>query len=338
MEIAILGIDLGKSTFHLCGQDRAGHVLLRRKLSRSQLLPALVQLPPCLIVMEACAGAHYLARKLTEMGHQAKLIAAQYVKPFVKGNKNDFIDAEAICEAARRPTMRFVAIKTLDQQALAVLHRMRDGFVRDRTRCMNQVHGFLLEFGLVVPKGHAGMRQLAVLLDAKKEQLPQRFIHLLERLHAHYVDLSKQIAELERECSRLLAEDEAGKRLLTVPGIGPVTASLMVAQIGNATQYVNGRHMAAALGLVPRQHSTGGRPRLLGISKRGDKNLRRLLVQGARAVLIQREKHHDALNDWVQRVMARRHINVAVVALANKIARIAWAVLAKGTSYEPKLM
>ena len=182
------------------------------------------------------------------------------------------------------------------------------------------------------------MRQLAILLDAKKEQLPQRFIHLLELLHANYVDLSKQSVELERECSRLLAEDEAGKRLMTVTGIGPVTASLMVAQIGNATQYANGRHMAAALGLVPRQHSTGGRSRLLGISKRGDKNLRRLLVQGSRAVLIQREQHHDALIDWVQRVMARRHINVAVVALANKIARIAWAVLAKGTSYEPKLM
>lgn len=338
MELAILGIDLGKNTFHLHGQDKAGHPVLRRKVSRQQLLPALVQMPRCLVVMEACAGAHYLARKAIELGHDAKLIAPQYVKPFVKSNKNDFIDAEAICEAARRPTMRFVAIKTLDQQALAVLHRMRDGFVKDRTRCMNQVHGFLLEFGLTVGKGHAGMRQLATLLDKKREQLPQRFIHLLERLHAHYVDLNHQIDDLERECIWMLREDEAGQRLLTVPGIGPVTASLMLSLVGNARQYANGRHMAASLGLVPKQHSTGGKATLLGISKRGDKNLRRLLVQGARAVLIQSHRHHDALNEWVQRVMARRHTNVATVALANKIARIAWAVLAKGVSYEPRLL
>ena len=338
MELMILGIDLGKNTFHLHGQDKAGHMVLRRKVSRQQLLPTLVQIPRCLVVMEACAGSHYLARKAIELGHDAKLIAPQYVKPFVKSNKNDFIDAEAICEAARRPTMRFVAIKTLDQQALAVLHRMRDGFVKDRTRCMNQVHGFLLEFGLVVSKGHAGMRQLANLLDEKREQLPQRFIHLLERLHAHYLDLSHQIDELERECTWLLHEDEAGRRLLTVPGIGPVTASLMLSLVGNARQYANGRHMAASLGLVPKQHSTGGKATLLGISKRGDKNLRRLLVQGARAVLIQSHRHDDALNDWIRRLMARRHTNVATVALANKIARIAWAVLSKEISYEPRLI
>jgi transposase len=282
--------------------------------------------------MEACAGSHFIARHLMAFGHQVKLISPQFVRPFVKGNKNDFLDAEAICEAASRPAMRFVTPKTEAQQTLAVLHRMRDALVQERTRAANQAHGFLLEFGISLPTGLSVVRRLPETLAGK--ELPPRLVELLMGLHRHFCYLDERIKVLDQDMARQLAEDDLGSRLLTIPGIGPITASVLSAEVGDGKQYGSSRDFAASVGLVPRQHSTGGRARLLGISKRGDKNLRRLLVQCARAYLQKLEHHQGVLADWVRALRTRRHSNVVVCALANKLARIAWAIAAHHTAFE----
>ncbi|MFM6991672.1 MAG: IS110 family transposase [Rhodoferax sp.] len=331
--VTLLGIDIGKHTFHLHGQDSRGHAVFRKKVSRSQLIQVLAQLPVCTVVMESCAGAHWLARRIEGLGHQVKLIAPQYVKPFVKGNKNDFVDAEAICEAASRPSMRFVSIKSADQQTLAAVHRLRESLIGNRTAAINQVHGFLLEFGVALPASKAAIARLPALLEEQPD-IPPRMVAIMQRLHAQIQWLNQEIKSLESELERQLKEDEAGKRLLSIPGIGPITASALAAEAGNASAYRCGRDFAASLGLVPRQYSTGGRATLLGISKRGDKHLRRLLVQGARAVMQRIEKREDALGPWVRSLLSRRHSNVVACALANKLARIAWVVMSKGVSYE----
>lgn len=288
--------------------------------------------PSCVVAMEACAGSHYVARQLAAIGHTAKLISPQFVKPFVKGNKNDFVDAEAICEAASRPSMRFVTPKTESQQTLSVLHRMRETLVRDRTRTANQMHGFLLEFGVSLPKGLAIMKRLAVVLA--EHELPVRLTVLLQRLHDHFVYLDEQIKELDKEVAGQLADDDLGRRLLSIPCVGPITASLLAVEMGDGQQYGCSRDFAASVGLVPRQYSTGGRANLLGISKRGDKNLRRLLVQCARVYMQHLERQKGALADWVRSLLTRRHSNVVACALANKLARIAWAISAHHTEYE----
>jgi transposase len=252
-DVTLIGIDLGKHSFHVHGQDRRGKALLRKKFSRKQLIEFFATFHACTVVMEACAGAHYMARQLAGYGHEVKLISPQFVRPFVKSNKNDFVDAEAICEAASRPSMRFVTPKNEAQQVLSALHRVRESLIRERTKASNQIHGFLLEFGVSLPIGRAAIRRLPAILD-------------------------EQIAEIEKELTAQLADDDLGQRLMTVPGIGPITASVLASEMGDGRQYRCGRDFAAALGLVPRQYSTGGRNNLLGISKRGDKNLRRLLV------------------------------------------------------------
>lgn len=332
--MALLGIDIGKHHFHLHGQDSKGHQVLRKKVTRTQLLRLLVQVPVCTIVMESCAGAHWLARELLQFGHKVKLIAPQYVKPFVKGNKNDFIDAEAICEAASRPSMRFVSIKTAEQQTLGALHRVRDALVRQRTAAINQVHGFLLEFGISLPVGFAAIRRLPILLDDEHERLPPRLIALLRRLYEQIQSLSEQVKQIETDLMAQLKEDEMSQRLLTIPGIGPITASALSAELGDASHFRCGRDFAASLGLVPGQYSTGGKQKLLGISKRGDKHIRRLLVQGARAVMQRANTRDDALGRWLRSLLSRRHSNVVACALANKMTRIAWAVLRKGVVYD----
>lgn len=316
--VTLVGIDLGKHSFHLHGQDRKGQAVFRRKLNRKQLVEFFAKFHPCTAVMEACAGAHYLARKLVAMGHEVKLISPQYVRPFVKGNKNDFIDAEAICEAASRPTMRFVPPKTEAQQTLSMLHRVRESLVHDRTKTANQMHGFLLEFGIGLPTGFAVIKRLPALL-AEHEDLPPQLVSVLERLHEHFQYLDGQIAEVEKQLSHQVHQDDLGQRLMTLPGVGPIAAS---------------RDFAASLGLVPRQYSTGGKATLLGISKRGDKNLRRLLVQCARAFMQRLDKYPSPLADWVRLLLTRRHSNVVACALANKLARMAWALARGHTVYE----
>lgn len=333
-DVTLIGIDLGKHTFHLHGQDKAGRMVFRKKLSRSQMFALLSNFPPCTVVMEACAGAQWVARRVTALGHQAKLISPQFVKPFVQGNKNDFADAQAICEAASRPSMRFVSPRTETQQTISALHRVREALVRERTATINQIHGFLLEFGISLPKGPAIVKRLPAVLAEHEAALPPRLTGLLERLHAHFSYLSEEIAELERELTQQLAEDEKSSRLLEIPGVGPITASVLVAELGDAKQFATARQFAASVGLVPRQYSTGGKPTLLGISKRGDKNLRRLLVQCARVIMQGIKRRNDALGTWVRAMLLRRHSNVVACALANKLARTAWAILAKGTHYD----
>lgn len=330
--VALVGIDLGKHSFHLHGQDKAGREVFRKKATRLQMMRLLGNLPACTVALEACTGAHFIARQLITTGHEVKLIAPQFARPFVKSNKNDFIDAEAICEAASRPTMRFVTPKTEVQQTLSVLHRIRESLVRDRTKTVNQVHGFLLEFGVSLPKGLSLVRRLPTTLA--EHELPHRLVALLMRLHRHFCYLDEQIRDLDKEMTSQLADDDLGSRLMTIPCIGPITASLLSAEVGDGKQYGCSRDFAASVGLVPRQYSTGGRSNLLGISKRGDKNLRRLLVQCARVYLQRLEHQQGALADWVRSLLQRRHSNVVACALANKLARIAWAIAASHSEFE----
>ena len=330
--VTLVGIDLGKHSFHVHGQDRTGKAVFRKKLSRKQLLEFFATFHGCTVVMEACAGAHWMARKLSDLGHSVKMISPQFVRPFVKSNKNDFVDAEAICEAASRPSMRFVTPKTESQQTLSALHRVRQALVRDRVCTTNQMHGFLLEFGISLPVGHAVVKRLSLVLA--EHQLPPRLVAVLERLHAHFKYLTEQIGDIEKELQRQLSDDALGQRLLTIPGVGPITASLLASELGDGKQYRCSRDFAAAVGLVPRQYSTGGRSTLLGISKRGDKNIRHLLVQCARAYMLRLGKQSGRVADWTRAMLARRHSCVVTCALASKLARIAWAIVRHNTVFE----
>jgi transposase len=331
-DVTLVGIDLGKHLFHLHGQDRHGKAVFRKKANRKQLVEFFAAFHACTVVMEACAGAHHMARKLATFGHHVKLISPQYVRPFVKSNKNDFVDAEAICEAASRPAMRFVTPKTESQQTLSALHRMRESLIRDRTKTVNQIHGFLLEFGISLPVGNAVITRLPAVLA--EHPLPPRLIAILERLHAHFKYLNEQIGEIDKEIARQLADDDLGQRLLSIPGVGPITASVLAAEMGDGKQYRCSRDFAASIGLVPRQYSTGGKSNLLGISKRGDKNIRRLLVQCARAYMLRLERQHGRLAQWVRAMLTRRHPNVVACALANKLARTAWALATRNTTFD----
>ncbi|MBB2984204.1 transposase [Paraburkholderia tropica] len=328
----LVGIDLGKHAFHLHGQDQHGNAVFRKKVSRKQLVEFFATLQACTVVMEACAGAHHMARTLASFGHHVRLISPQFVRPFVKSNKNDFVDAEAICEAASRPSMRFVSPKTESQQTLSALHRVRDSLVRDRVKAVNQVHGFLLEFGVSLPVGKTVMTRLPAALA--EHALPPRLVAILERLHEHYKYLSDQIDELEKEMYRQLADDELGQRLLSIPCVGPITASVLAAEMGDGKQYGSSRDFAASIGLVPRQYSTGGKANLLGISKRGDKNIRRLLVQCARVYMQRLDRQVGRLADWVRSMLTRRHSNVVACALANKLARTAWALATHNATFD----
>jgi transposase len=330
--VTLVGIDLGKHSFHLHGQDQRGKAVFRKKVNRKQLVEFFSVLHACTVVMEACAGAHHMARKLASFGHQVKLISPQYVRPFVKSNKNDFVDAEAICEAASRPAMRFVTPKTESQQTLSALHRVRESLIRDRTKTVNQIHSFLLEFGISLPVGNAAITRLPAVIA--EHSLPPRLIAILERLHDHFKYLNEQIGEIDKELARQLADDNLGQRLLSIPGVGPITASVLAAEMGDGKQYVCSRDFAASIGLVPRQHSTGGKSKLLGISKRGDKNIRRLLVQCARAYMLRLERQHGRLAQWVRAMLTRRPSNVVACALANKLARTAWALATHNTTFD----
>jgi transposase len=336
MNITQVGIDLAKLVFQVHGVDARGKVTLRKQLKRSQVVAFFAQLEPCRIGMEACGGAHFWARKLMECGHAVKLIAPQFVKPYVKSNKNDVADAEAICEAVGRPNMRFVPIKNSEQQALLGMHRARQGFVTERTAQANQIRGLLSEFGLVMPVGIRSISsKLPEILEDAENGLSGVSRALFARLFEHLRALDRQVQELEREINAWHREDTASQRLQAIPGIGPLTASALVASIGDAKVFRNGRQFAAWLGLVPRQNSTGGKTSLLGISKRGDTYLRTMLIHGARSVLLHLKSHPDQADGWLARVANRRNPNIAAVALANKNARTVWALLAHGRDYQP---
>lgn len=330
-EITTLAIDLAKQIFQLHGVDRRGMCVLRRQVRRAQLLRLMAQLPPCTVVMEACGGAHEWGRRIQGLGHQVKLIAPQYVKPFVKGNKTDRNDAEAICEAAQRPGMRFVALKTVEQQQVLSLHRLRSAVVKTRTALANQLRGLLAEFGLVVPQGLQRLRRaLPELLEDADNSLPPLLREELNLQAQRLRELDAQVQRLTLRIEQHARADARTHALMQRRGVGPLIASAFAAEIGEPQSFKNGRQVAAWLGLVPRQHSTGGKPLLLGISKRGDAYLRTLLIHGARAVMRTADRHEDALAQWARAVKARRGVHKATVALANKMARQLWAQLAYG--------
>jgi transposase len=339
MNITTIGLDLAKNVFQVHGVNEQSKGVLRKKLKRTDVVNFFAKLLPCLIGMEACAGAHYWARKLSELGHTVKLMAPQFVKPYVKGNKNDARDAEAICEAVSRPSMRFVPVKTIEQQAVLSLHRARQGFVAARTAQANQIRGLLSEFGIVIPRGiqHLAHRMPGILGDAENG-LSGASRDLFSRLFNHFLELDRQAKEMEDQIKAWHRENTNSQRLEGIPGIGPITATALIAAIGKADEFKNARQLAAWLGLVPRQHSSGGKDQLLGISKRGDVYLRTLLIHGARSVLLRLKGRGDQAEGWLAQLMKRRNHNIAAVALANKNARIVWALLAHDREYQAGYM
>lgn len=337
MQITSIGIDLAKNVFQVHGVDEHGRKVFNKALKRAQMAPFFVNLPPCLMGMEACGSAHHWARKLQAMGHSVRLMAPQFVKPYVKTNKNDAADAEAICEAVGRPNMRFVPVKNVEQQSVLALHRVRQGFVKARTAQANQIRGLLAEFGLTLPQGMGGLTsQVPELIEDASNELPGAFRLLVQRLLEHLQELGRQVQELEAQILAWHRQSEASRKIEQIPGIGPITASALVASLGDASNFKDGRQVSAWLGLVPRQHCSGGKQNLLGISKRGDTYLRTLLIHGARSVIYHApaKEHSGAACSWVNNVVQRRNKNVAAVALANKNARIVWALLAHDRPYQ----
>ncbi len=337
MNIKRIGIDLAKQVFQVHGVDGQEKAVLRQKLARAKMLTYFQKLPPCLIGMEACSSAHYWGRELQKMGHTVKLMAPQFVKPYVKSNKNDANDAEAICEAVARPTMRFVAIKTIEQQDIQAVHRIRSELVQQRTAKVNQIRGLLGEYGLVVGQRIDVLRKaLPLILEDAENGLTVDFRTLLEGLQQDLITLDQRVDEMDKKIKLLASSNEDAKRLQQIPGIGPITATVLISAIGDGKQFKRGRDLAAWLGLTPRQHSSGGKDRLLGISKRGDAYLRTLLIHGARAVLKVVGNKEDPRSRWIQNLCGRRNKNIAAVALANKNARIVWALLTKKTDFLPE--
>ncbi|MDR5763279.1 IS110 family transposase [Caballeronia sp. LZ035] len=333
-EIRLVGVDIGKFVFQIHCQDSKGNTVIRKRMSRTQFLDYFASAEPCCIAMEACAGSHFLARRLKEFGHLPRLIAPQFVRPFLKSSKSDMNDAEAICEAAARPSMRFVSAKSEAQQVLCALQRVRQSLVMERCRTASQAHAFLLEFGFAFSRGARLWSSLAEAM--KQHKLPQDISPLLEGLASQYNMKTTEIGVIEREMLSRLRKEEAGRRLLTIPGIGMVTACALLCELGDGQQFSNGRQFAASIGLTPRQHSTGGNTRLLGITKRGDKHVRTLLILCAHLIIARPSRGGDVLGDWARALAMRRHPSVAACALANHLARIAWALVVRHTEYEPR--
>ena len=334
MKITTVGIDLAKNVFQVHAVNERGAVVLRKQLRRDQVTAFFANLPPCVIGMEACGSAHHWARTLKSLGHDARLMSPQFVKPYVKSNKNDVADAEAICEAVARPNMRFVPVKSVEQQAVLSLHRVRQGFVKARTAQANQIRSLLGEFGLILPAGisHVAKRVPSLLEDASN-QLPGSVRRMIARLTEHLKDLDLLVDEFEAKIKAWHRSSELSMKLEKIPGIGPLGASALVASIADANSFANGRQLSAWLGLVPRQHSSGGKPALLGISKRGDVYLRTLLIHGARSAILAAQCKAVNSNVWLAGLLGRRHPNVAAVALANKNVRTVWALLAHGREF-----
>lgn len=329
--IVTVGLDTSKSWFQVHGADAAGGTVLRTKLARSKVLTFFANLQPCLIGMEACGGAHHWARELGKLGHTVRLMPARYVRPYVKTNKHDIADAEACCEAVQRPGMRFVPIKTEEQQSMLMLHRIRDLLIRQRTASVNALRGHLAEYGIVAAKGSARARELMALAtsaDCVPALAREALSHLVEQIR----DTERRIATFDKQIMAIAKSNEPCRRLMTIPGVGPFIASALTASVGDPEYFSSGRHLAAWLGLVPRQYSTGGKASLGRISKRGDGYLRKLLIHGARAV-VYRARRKQTPGAWIAGVLMRRPFNVAAVALANKTVRIAWAILVGDETY-----
>jgi transposase len=334
--VAVVGIDIGKNSFHIVGQNGRGEIVLRQKWSRSQVEARFANMSPCLIGMEACVGAHHLSRRLRALGHDARLMPAKYVRPYSKGQKNDFRDAEAIAEAVQRPTMKFVATKTADQLDLQALHRVRERLVSQRTGIINQIRAFLLERSIAVRQGIRFLRaELPRILAMPPDVLSPRMVRIVEDLACDWRRLDERVEGLSNEIETIARQDAGCERLMSVPGIGPIISSAMVAAIGAGDVFSKGRDFAAWLGLVPKQISTGDRTILGKVSRRGNRYLRVLFVQAAWVVLIKPkiwERH--GLKPWLEAARKRLHHNVLAIALANKLARIAWSVLARGRAFE----
>jgi len=334
-ELAFLGIDLAKQSFQLHGINRDGRTILKKKLSRKKLSEFIAQLPACTIGIEACGGSNHWTRVFERFGHTVHMIAPQFVKPFVKSNKNDAADAEAICEAVQRPSMRFVPAKSVEQQDMQSLHRIRSQAVARRTAQANQIRGLLMEYGVIIPQGISHIRKsIPQILEDADNELTTLFRELLAELYHEMVHLDERIKTLEDKLEALCGQNEDCQRLLSIPGVGLLSATAMVAAIGDISAFKNGRELAAWLGLVPRQHSTGGKPTLLGISKRGDTYLRTLLIHGGRTVVRVADKHQDQRSKWIAQLDGRRGKNIAAVAVANKNARVAWALLSHQSVYQ----
>jgi transposase len=338
MPIFVLGIDLGKNSCSLVGLDETGAAVLRRRMRR-EAVPGFVEaMPSCIVAMEACCGAHHLGRLFSAYGHEVRLMSPEYVRPYVKAQKNDDRDAEAIAEAATRPTMRFVPVKSEAQSDVQALHRARARLIAERTALINHLRALLLERGIVVAKGRKRLEDaLEVFADEEDVRLSRRMRLLVEDLRAEWRQLDSRIAAFDAEFARMAREDEAARRLATIPGIGVINATALLAALGDARSFARGRDLSAWLGLVPRQATTGGKPRLLGISKRGNRYLRVNLIHGARAVLPGILAQDSPLGRWARALSERAHKNVVVVALAAKLARIAWAVLRKGCAFDGEL-
>jgi transposase len=338
MAATTIGIDLAKSVFHIYGIDETGKVTVNRRLSRGQLTRLLANHPPALIGMEACSGAHYWARLLSSYGHKVRLIAPQFVKPYVRGNKNDANDAAGICEAVCRPSMRYVAVKTPEQTSILMLHRVRDRLIGQRTALINQIRGYLAEFGIVIRNGAAWVRkQLPGILEDADNGVPWMAREMFSELYNELALLDDRINKQDRRLKAIFDTDPVCRRLTDVEGVGVLTATAFIAAIGDPRAYKNGRQVAAWLGLTPRGHSSGGKQRQLSITKRGDCYLRKLLVHGARSAMRVTPRRQDRKSRWVESIRARSHENVATVALAAKNARILWALLAHESKYEPAL-
>jgi transposase len=336
MKIAVLGIDLGKNSCSVVGLDEVGAVIKRRRMRRQSIVAFTQSLPACVVAMEACCGAHHLGRLLRSQGHTVRLMSPEYVRPYVKAQKNDDRDAEAIAEAATRPTMRFVELKSEEQLDMQTLHRARDRLVGERTALINQLRAILLERGSTVPQGRRRLEQyLATMSDPEGDSsLSPRMRRLIEDMRAEWLEMDRRIATFDNEFAACARHDADARRLATIPGIGVLNATALVAAVGNGQTFARGRDLAAWLGLVPRQVTTGGKPRLVGITKRGNKYLRKLIIHGARSALPVLASNATPLGEWLRALMKRVHKNAAVVALANKLARIAWAVLRRGEEFD----
>jgi transposase len=328
-----IGLDIAKHVFQVHGANATGHVLFRKRITRAKLLGFLAAQARCVVAMEACAGAHYWAREIAKLGHHVRLIAPAYVKPFIKRQKNDAADAEAICEAAQRPNMRFVPVKTEEQQANGIVFRARDLLVRQRTQCVNALRGHLMEYGYVFPKGITHVEALVALVEDLQSALPDSARVILKLLIDTFTALEAQITALDAEINQRSKSDPTARRLMTIPGVGPITATAITALVPAAEGFPAGRDFAAWLGLTPLQKSTGGKQKLGAVSKRGERTIRRLLIIGASAVVQQASRHGAPKGSWLAQMLARKPKMLVTVALANKMARIIWALLVKGGTY-----
>lgn len=337
-EITLLGIDLAKNTFQLIGVDKHHKVVLKRRCNRDKLVEITTKLPGCTILMEACGTSNYWGRRFSEMGHEAKLISPQHVTPYVANHKNDYKDTEAIIEAGTRPRTKFVAIKTIEQQDIQSIHRVRERLVANRISLSNQIRGLLLEYGVVIPKGFSSLKSKIVdMLGEEKALLTEQMMEVLDDIYEEFKELSTRIDKYDKKIELISNQNSYCQLLKTIPGIGPITSTALYASMGNGSQFKNGREMAAHIGLVPKQHSSGDRHVLLGLTKKGNRDLKQLLIHGSRSVVTHAAKKEDRRSKWITQLATKKHANVVATAVANRTARIAWAVLQSSKPYNVDL-